>query len=175
MKRYYTFLIVMCPLLLHGQVKNLDRLPQYERDSILVAAAKQIILKYGPDFYDEHEPLVVTRRVVTKEEENNGGTARGAYEGRVQYNVGYFKPNHKELLERFPNVTPFSVQIQIWEDTGLVGGMSFGGNGVSYKQEIDPNAEPDPEHDIFVRAKPGEKRFMPKSEYDQWKKDRDRK
>ena len=159
------------PLLLNGQVTNLDKLTQPERDSILIAAAKQIILKFGPDFYDENQPLIIKRYVITNQEEKNGGPERGFRAGRVKYYVGYFRSDHKEMLERFPHMTPYSTVVDIWEDTGLVGAMSFGDFGVCYSQEIDPYADPLPEHNIFVRAKPGEKRCMPKSEYDQWKKD----
>ena len=51
-----------------SQVKNLDRLSQTKRDSILISLAKETILKYGPDFYEENVIPVITRKTVTEEE-----------------------------------------------------------------------------------------------------------
>jgi len=172
MKKYLLILIAAYPILLHGQVTNIDRLPQPERDSALIAIAKQIILKYGPDYYEENEPLIIKRRVLTKEDEGEGGSrlAAGARAGRIEYEVGYLMP--QEYREKYPDRYPYTVRVSIWEDTGLVGSMMFGGYGCG-SIGLDPNADPSPDAFIFVKG--GKTRVVQQREYEQWKRDNGRK
>ncbi len=69
MKKYMMILLVIgYPFLMtEAQTKHLDKLPQKQRDSILVPLAKEIILKYGPDFYDEYQSPVIRRNIASKE------------------------------------------------------------------------------------------------------------
>ena len=170
MKKYLLILIAAYPILLHGQAANFDRLPQPERDSALIAIAKQIILKYGPDYYDENEPLIITRYVVDKEEEEHHKSITGARAGRVGYSVGYLMT--KEYRERHPDRYPYTVLISIWEDTGLVSSMMFNELGTAYL-DLDPNADPGPDAYIFVKG--GKTRAVRQRDYEQWKRDNGRK
>ncbi len=72
MKKYMMILLVIgYPFLMtEAQTKHLDKLSQKQRDSILVSLAKEIILKYGPDFYDENRTPVIKRHILSKEYEN---------------------------------------------------------------------------------------------------------
>ena len=171
MKKYLViFLMIICPLLVQGQVQNLDRLSQAQRDSILVAIAKDAILKYGPDYYDEVKSTpVITRYVVTKEDEEIG-LSSGYRAGRIRYNVGYLR--EKEYRERCPWCNPYLVIISIWEDTGLLSGVMFGGMGLSFRSEADLNIE---EHPIFVRPAQNEgQHSMRRSEFEQRQRERER-
>jgi len=169
MKKYLLILIAAYPILLHGQVTNIDRLPQPERDSALIAIAKQIILKYGPDYYEDNEPLIIRRRVLTEENEKYH-SATGARTGRIEYEVGYLKP--KEFRERYPDQYPYTLHVTIWEDTGLVSHMMFNEFGTAYL-DLDPNADPGPDAFIFVKG--GKTRTVRQREYEQWKRDNGRK
>jgi len=172
MKKYLLILIAVCPILLHGQVTNIDRLPQPERDSALIAIAKQIILKYGPDYYDANDPLIIKRRVLTKEDEGEGGSrlAAGARAGRIEYEVGYLKP--KEFRERHPDRYPYTVCVSIWEDNGLVSHVMFNEFGTTFL-DLDPNADPSPDAFIFVKG--GKTKVVQQRDYEQWKRDNGRK
>jgi hypothetical protein len=150
----------------------LDRLPQPERDSFLIAVAKQAIIKYGPDFYDYYEtnrtPIVITRIVITNEDEDLNVNARA---GMVEYRVNY--STSKEFLDKYPNSAPYYMIVRVWEDTGLAAGIRFGNNGLVFRSEADLKIE---DHTVYVLPTQNRGRHsMSKSEYEQVKRNRERK
>ena len=174
MKKYFLIIITLSPLLLYGQggqVANLDKLPQPQRDSILLSIVTEAILKYGPDFYDGIELIVptITKRVLTKESEEMNRSA-GAREGRIEYTVTYLQS--KEYIEKNPYAAP-RIQVRVWEDIGKVSGIMFEGFGLGFTPEYDHNRA---DHYVFVPSELSErKRMMQKNEYEVWKRDRTQK
>ena len=63
MEHLYKYLILACmglfPMQLLAQVRPLHTMPPRERDSIMIEMAKECVLKYGPAYYrDEYPPVV---------------------------------------------------------------------------------------------------------------------
>ncbi len=150
MKRLFVILLMLvCPILLYGQNMNLDKLSQVERDSILISIAEEYILKYAPDYlsYTDSVP-VIERQVVTEAEAQM--TRGGMRVGRGRYYVNY--PVSKEFLLKYPYANPYTIQIRIWEDTGLIENAHFSGFGFSWPEGFDLNAELKDDDYMFVTS-----------------------
>jgi len=101
----------------NAMAQNLDRLPQPKRDSILISIAKEVILKYGPDYYREYAKPIIKR----------SNTDRAAYE------VTFLYDKTEETLE-----WDYAAKVFIWADTGNPGSVFFGngfGRGIPEGRE----------------------------------------
>ena len=101
--------------------QNLDSIPAEKRDSLLIAIAKEVVLKYGPDYYREDSIPKIERHLVPPKGEIN---KTGENAGRVLYWVIIPYDEKKEKLEK-----PFAARIQFWADTGNPVSVFFG-NGL---------------------------------------------
>jgi hypothetical protein len=113
--------------------QNLDSLPELKRDSILIAKAKEAVLRYGPEYYREYKtPLIYLFTVPSKGEKN----PKGENAGRKMYSVTFPYDTTMELLGE-----QFAAKVHIWIDTGKLRSVSFG-NGLAMIVE---GLENDPE------------------------------
>ena len=106
------------------KAQNLDLMPIAKRDSLLIATAKEIVLKHGSDYYREYQPPTVKRSQVPPKGELNPG---GANAGRVLYNVLFIYNKEKEQLGY-----DFAASVNFWEDTGKPASVFFG-NGWGHR------------------------------------------
>ncbi len=159
MKKIILLLLIVCPIVLNGQTVDLDKLPEHERDSVLLTISKKYILKYAPGYYDELLPPTISRGVITKELEDS---TDGILAGRALYVIIY--PN----TEEYQKENPYSrclAKIEIWGNTGKLYSVMFRGFGMFFPVGHDPDADTD--HKVFVPEKyRGGKSGMTKSEYE---------
>jgi len=85
--------------------QDLRTLTAGERDNLLISIAKEVVLKYGPDYYREYKPPVIT-----KEPWSSG---KHHTIGRTYYKVAILYDKTKELLGNY------AAEVFFWEDTGL--------------------------------------------------------
>ena len=83
------FLIIV---LLVGRVlatssQTLDKMPKNQRESLLVAVAKEVVMKFGPDYYREYPPPVIERHQVPPKGEIN---PTGEMAGRIIFWVIFY-------------------------------------------------------------------------------------
>jgi hypothetical protein len=102
--------------------QNLDLLHQAQRDSFLIATAKEVVMKYGPGYYREYKAPIIRRGIAPNDAPVLGGTMEDA--GRIYYSILFLYDKSKEQLEQ-----DFAVGISIWENTGRPFSMTFG-NGL---------------------------------------------
>ncbi|MDR0333129.1 MAG: hypothetical protein LBI15_06650 [Dysgonamonadaceae bacterium] len=99
--------------------QNLSSMPIAQRDSLLISIAKEVVLKYGPDYYREYQEPEIIRKQIPLEGDVTGGNA-----GRYGYVITFLYDPSKETLE-----WDYAARVGIWEDTGRPSGVSFG-NGL---------------------------------------------
>jgi hypothetical protein len=132
-KRYFATILVM---ILTGYTtailsQNLDSMPKFKRDSILIANAKDALLKYGPEYYREYKPPIIKGNTIPPKGDDN---TTGENAGRKMYNVTFLYDTTVELLEE-----SYAAIVHIWEDTGNLNGISFGNRwGLLIEAEPDP-------------------------------------
>ncbi len=163
MKKYILLLLIICPIILKGQTIDLDKLPESERDSVLLAISKKYILKYAPGYYDlyydETLPPTISRGVIAKEREDS---IYGIFPGRALYVIIY--PNSEEYQKKHPYSRCFA-QIEIWGNTGTLYSMRFHDQIRSFPDDYNHDADTD--YEVFVPKKfGGGKSGMTKSEYE---------
>jgi hypothetical protein len=118
-------LVILLTVYSHSvSAQNLTELPQEKRDSILIATAKKIVLKYGPGYYNENKVPVIFYGVLTEKHTDNKKDI-----GRAQYGVLYY-------LDEEDKLKGFLVTVHIWADTGKPSGVMFG-NGFGYNFDGD--------------------------------------
>ena len=118
--------------------QNLDSMPTAERDSLLISIAKEVVLKYGPDYYRECKPPVINRKIFPPKGEYN---TKGVNAERAYYEVIFLYDETVELLK-----WDFATEVRIWADTGKPEGVMFGcgwGRGIPEdelrsSEEIEP-------------------------------------
>jgi hypothetical protein len=77
--------------------QNLDSLPEAKRDSLLIAVAKEVVMKYGPGYYLDYKAPIIERKVLYL----NGDVGPDYYKGsRVHYIVTFLYDETKEQLEK---------------------------------------------------------------------------
>jgi len=110
--------------------QNLDSMPVAKRDSILISISKEVILKYGPDYYREYlKPIIEGSTVPMKGEINPSGVNAG----RVSYKVTFLYDKTEETL-----AWDYAAKVAIWSDTWQPSGVDFGnGIGVGISEEAD--------------------------------------
>ncbi|MDR1170817.1 MAG: hypothetical protein LBL24_00025 [Bacteroidales bacterium] len=137
-------------VLLSGSVpvltaQNLDRMKKNKRESQMIVVAKEIVMKYGPDYYRKYKRPVVERHQVPPKGELNP-TGEGA--GRIFYQVIFLYDKTQESLEH-----DFAARVTFQEDTGKPTGMFFG-NGwgrklpENWRDETVPVTEQNPYQEV---------------------------
>jgi hypothetical protein len=120
--------------------QNLDSMPVSKRDSFLISIAKEVVLKYGPDYYREYSKPIIERHVVPPKGEIN---ITGEMAGKVFYQITYLYDKAEETLN-----WNYAAKVSIWADTGNPIRVYFGNNiGRSIPEGMDwrnANIEPIP-------------------------------
>ena len=98
--------------------QQLDRMSARQRESFLIETAKEIVMKYGPDYYREYKPPVIERNQVPPKGELN---PTGEMTGRIFYLVIFPYNKEEEQLDY-----DFAARVAFWEDTGKSSGVFFG-------------------------------------------------
>jgi hypothetical protein len=100
-----------CSLVVWAQVQDLSKMPEIQRNAMLISIAKEVVLLYGPDYYREvSEPIVELREL------------RPGY-GHYFYYVTFPYDKTQETL------VDYAAEVQICVDTGRPAGIDFG-NGI---------------------------------------------
>jgi hypothetical protein len=121
-------LVLAVPGLARGQ--HLDSLPAAKRDSILLEVAKETVMKYGPDYYRDHQPPRIKRLVVP---EHGRATYGEKNVGRIYYSVTYPADKARELC-----VHDVAASVNIWADTREATSIFFGcGFGYGQLEELE--------------------------------------
>jgi hypothetical protein len=103
--------------------QNLQLMPTIQRDTLLIAIAREVVLIHGPDYYREYkEPLIEQRTIPQRGEENPDGINAG----RVLYVVTFLYDKIQETLEQ-----GYAARVAIWGDNGNPANVFFG-NGFGY-------------------------------------------
>jgi len=133
------FVILLCVSYNSASLsQNLDSMPVAKRDSLLIAIAKEAVLKYGPDYYREYKPPVISRNVFPPKGYYN---FEGIHAGRPYYDVTFLYDKTVELLD-----WGYAAQVRILADTGKLEGIMFGcglgrgipEDGLRSSEEIEP-------------------------------------
>jgi hypothetical protein len=101
--------------------QNLTALPKEKRDSILIATAEEVILKYDPEYYRNNQTPLISYSVLSDKH-----TQKEEDWGKGQYSLLYF-PDVEERLDG----QIWLVCVQIWAETSKPAKVTFN-NGVSY-------------------------------------------
>ena len=113
-------LITLSALLLittagYAQKNMFEKMPQNQRDSILIETAKSAILKYAPGYYrDYKKPEIILREPIP----NNYRIKKDR--GRLYYQVTFF---YDPLKEKYAK--DYIVRVFIWADNGKACDMMF--------------------------------------------------
>ena len=113
-------LITLSALLLiitagYAQKNIFEKMPQNQRDSILIETATKALLKYAPGYYrDYKKPKVIFRGAAPKDYRIKEDR------GRLFYQVTFF---YDPLKEKYAK--NYIVQVLIWADNGKVCSMYF--------------------------------------------------
>lgn len=122
-KLILSLLLIGCSIIVNAQIKNLDKLPQAKRDSILLEIARQTVLKYAPDYYNDinNQPPLIKKIIMPTGDKDAG---------RVRFVVRFLY--EKEFYDKYPNADCVSDlgDVSIWEDTGLASEIAFEGLGI---------------------------------------------
>jgi len=113
-------------------------MPIAKRDSILISISKEVILKYGPDYYREYSQPIIEQSIVPPKGEIN---PTGLNAGRVIYSVTFLYDKTEETME-----WDYAAKVNIWADTWQPAGVNFGnGFGRGIPENVDwRNATPNP-------------------------------
>ena len=138
MKQLFSVILLCVSYSTAIRSQNLDSIPAVQRDSLLIAMAKEVILKYGPDYYREYKPPVIERKIWPLKGERN---PEGKNAGRVYYEIVYLYDKTVELLD-----WDFAAEVRIWADTKTLCDVLFGCNvgiripddGLRSGEEIEP-------------------------------------
>jgi hypothetical protein len=104
--------------------QNLDSMPQEQRDSILIAKSKEIVLRYGPEYYREYKTPVIEEYITSNDDFFKENV------GRKIYSVIFPCDTTKEWLRE-----GFAVMARFWGDTGSPESITFG-NGVGLHLDV---------------------------------------
>ena len=113
-------LITLSALLLiitagYAQKNMFEKIPQNQRDSILIETAKAAVLKYAPGYYrDYKKPEVILYGAVPKDYRIKKDR------GRLFYQVTFFYDPLKEKYLR-----DYTVKVNVWADNGKAYDMEF--------------------------------------------------
>jgi hypothetical protein len=131
-KRIILLTIIMAGYTTLVLSQNLDSMPKIKRDSILIAKAKECVLRYGAGYYREYKAPVIEEYFVPGKGTEN---ITGEDAGRKMYNVFFPYDTIIELLEE-----KFAAKAAIWADTGVPAIIWFG-NGLGVITEAKTEQE----------------------------------
>jgi len=140
---FFIFLLsVSCAISVTAQ--NLKSMPAVQRDSLLISISKEVILKYGPEYYRENQKPTIIREIVSE----------GTQAGDFLYYVTFPYDKAEETLE-----WDYSARVVIRENTGNPASVLFGnGFGCSVPEEKDwrndMTIEPIPYQEAIVALYP---------------------
>ena len=63
----FKFLVLVAVLIQYATMvlsQTLDEMPQKQRDSLLISTAKEVIMKFGPDYYREYKPPIIKKGAI---------------------------------------------------------------------------------------------------------------
>jgi len=100
--------------------QTLDEMRPKQRDALLISIAKEVIMKFAPDYYREYQPPIISRGVYPYTDVD-----KGKNQGRITYSVIIHYDPAQETL-----AMDYAVAVGIWSDTKEPHGMAFG-NGWS--------------------------------------------
>ena len=99
----------------YAQKNMFEKIPQNQRDSILIETAKAAVLKYAPGYYrDYKKPEVIFYGAVPKDYRIKKDR------GRLFYQVTFFYDPLKEKYLR-----DYTVKVNVWADNGKAYDMEF--------------------------------------------------
>ncbi|WP_302546361.1 hypothetical protein [Coprobacter fastidiosus] len=99
----------------YAQKNMFEKIPQNQRDSILIETAKAAVLKYAPGYYrDYKKPEVILYGAVPKDYRIKKDR------GRLFYQVTFFYDPLKEKYLR-----DYTVKVNVWADNGKAYDMEF--------------------------------------------------
>ena len=99
----------------YAQKNMFEKIPQNQRDSILIETAKAAVLKYAPGYYrDYKKPEVILYGAVPKDYRIKKDR------GRLYYQVTFFYDPLKEKYLR-----DYTVKVNVWADNGKAYDMEF--------------------------------------------------
>jgi len=104
--------------LIAAKAQQFDMMPSKQRDSLLIAAAKEIVMKYGTDYYREYKPPIIERHKVPPKSEIN---PTGEMADRIFYRVIFLYNKEQEQLEY-----DYAARVAFWNDTSKPSGIAFG-------------------------------------------------
>ena len=100
--------------------QSLDRLSKKMRVEVLIAKAKETVLKYGPGYYRENTKPMINYKKMSKEDSANGSTDAG----RKFYTVVFPYDKNKEQFNM-----EYTASVLIWADNSEAFRVFFG-NGI---------------------------------------------
>jgi hypothetical protein len=129
MKKVYIILVLI--ILFTGSIAtaqehNLAKMSRERRNTYLMALAKEVVLKFGPDYYRDEQPPIIERKQIPFEGDLTERKKVGAAYGRWYYLVSYPSDTANETLE-----WDYAAKVEIWENSGQPFGVTFG-NGIGY-------------------------------------------
>ena len=99
----------------YAQKNMFEKIPQNQRDSILIETAKAAVFKYAPGYYrDYKKPEVILYGAVPKDYRIKKDR------GRLFYQVTFFYDPLKEKYLR-----DYTVKVNVWADNGKAYDMEF--------------------------------------------------
>jgi len=102
--------------------QNLNNMPVAQRDSFLIASAKEAILLLGPDYYREYkQPEIVYRKMPPADSIGDKRFVSNA--NRYYYSVIYRYNPEEEILNM-----DYAARVDIWADNGKLDVVAFGCN-----------------------------------------------
>ena len=123
------FLILLLSISFNATVtaQYLNAMPVAKRDSLLIAIAKEVVLKYGPDYYREYSKPIIERQTVPQKGETNPS---GVNAGRIIYRITFLYDKTEEVLQ-----FDYAAKVSIWADTSHPANVFFGNGHVRGIQE----------------------------------------
>jgi hypothetical protein len=109
--------------------QNLDSMSKIQRDSILIAKAKECVLRYGPEYYREYKTPVIREYITPLKGPEN---VTGENAGRKSHIVSFPYDTLTELLEY-----EYAADVAIWADTGVPVSISFGNGLGVFIEEVE--------------------------------------
>ena len=132
MKKIILFLALGISTFQLLQAQYFNNMTDAQRDSTLIAKAKEVVFKYAKDYYRDYGKPVIGFEVVSEKSVNKENWGRGFYRIKFPYDT---------LKEAFRH-EDWSVWVTIWSDTGNPMTV-FVGNGTGRGfLENEPNEGP---------------------------------
>jgi len=120
---FIIILCVSCHIIVHAQ--DLSKMSVPKRNSELISIAKKIVLLYGPDYFREYKPPVITK--------DKWHTDELYTAGRIYYRVTILYDELEEQLS-----WNYAAEVCIWEDSGRPYSVMFGnGLGFGFSEDWD--------------------------------------